>query len=188
MCDPVTMTVLTVASTAVTAYGQYQQGQAAQDAAEYNAAVMRNNAIMEDRRAQQERVAGEAEANQRRRQLNYLIGQQRANIGASGVEASGSPLEVIADTVEQGTLDIQTIRYNAELRAQDRRFQAQNYRAQSELSLMEGRAAARAGAISAFGTVLGGASSLRNPWSGSSPLSRGRSGVSRYGNMGRGGR
>lgn len=160
MCDPtggIATTALLIGGAGVSAYGQYQQGQAAKDAAEYQAAVSRNNAIMEDRRAQQELEAGDREAIQRRRAIAQLIGQQRANVGASGVEASGSPLEVIADTAEQGTLDMATIRYNAELRAQDRRFSAQNLRAQSVLQEFEGRSAARAGQIGAFGTILGGA-------------------------------
>ena len=164
MCDPtggVATAALLAASTAVTAYGQYQSGQAAQEAAEYNAAVQRNNAIMEDRRAAQEMDRGEREAIQRRRQIAQLIGQQRARAGASGVEGStGSLLDVQIDTAQQGVLDLQTIRYNADIRAQDRRFAAQNLRDQATLTEMEGDAAARAGTLSAFGTILGGAASV----------------------------
>lgn len=160
MCHPAVPVVLAAASTAVTAYGQYEEGQATREAMEYQAAVSRNNAIMEDRRAQEEIARGEQEASQRRRQIARLIGQQRANIGASGVEASGSVLDVVADTAEQGVSDLEMIRINAEQRARDRRYNAQNMRAQADLQQMQGRNAARAGTLSAFGTVLGGAGSL----------------------------
>jgi len=165
MCDPVTiMAAATVIGGGVSAYGQIQQGNAAAEAARYQAAVQRNNAIMLDNRAEEERVKGDFEANQKRREVARILGAQRAGAGASGVEMSGSFLDVLGDSATQGALDVAMLRYNAETRARDLEFDADNMRAQSELTMFEGRSAKRASRIGAFGTLLGTASSVSGMW------------------------
>lgn len=167
MCDPGTAAiVMTVASGAVSAVGSIQQGNAAMADAEYQAAVSRNNAIMERNKAKQELQAGEVEANQKRREVAAIIGRQRAGVGASGVTMSGSVLDVLTDTAGQGAFDIAMIRHNAEIRATDRNFSAQNFDAQSELMMMQGRAARQAGYMSALGTALSTGSSVAGGWQG----------------------
>lgn len=165
MCDPVTiMMAATAISGGLSAYGQIQQGNAAMESARYQSAVQRNNAIMEENRATQERMKGDTEAAQKRREVARLIGAQRAGVGASGVEMSGSYLDVLTDSATQGALDVAMIRYNAETRARDYEFSASNLRAQSALTLAEGRNAKSASRIGAFGTLLGTASSVAGMW------------------------
>lgn len=165
MCDAGTAAfVLTAVSGGLQAYGQIEAGNAAHEAAMYQAQVERNNAIMERNRAAQERQAGEVEAMQKRREVAKIIGMQRAGIGASGVEMSGSPLDVLEDTALQGAYDVALIRHNAELRARDRDFAAQNFEAQAELTTMSGRNARRQGFISALGTAASTGSSLAGQW------------------------
>lgn len=164
MCEATIMMAATVISGGLQAYGQYEQGQAAYEAAKYQAQVERNNATAERNKAIQERQKGEQEAAQKRREVARIIGQQRANVGASGVEMSGSPLDVLTDTALQGALDVAMIRHNAEIKARDREFTAQNFDAQSELTMMGGRAARRAGTISALGTAVSTGSTFAGQW------------------------
>lgn len=167
MCDPVTaMMVMTIASGTVSAIGSIQEGNAAMASAEYQSAVLSNNATMERNKAKQELAAGQNEANQKRREVAAIIGRQRAGVGASGVEMSGSYLDVLTDTAGQGAFDIAMIRHNAEIRATDRNFSAQNFDAQSDLTMMEGRAARQAGYMSALGTALSTGSSVAGQWQG----------------------
>lgn len=160
MCDPGTIAIAaTVASTALTAYSQVQAGNAANEAAKYNAAVQRNNAILADRKARQEREKGVTDVVRRQRETAQRVGDMEARIGASGVElASGSPLDVLVATEEQGALDAEIIRANAEQRARDLQFEAENLRSQSVLTRQQGRAAQTQGFLAAGGTVLTGAS------------------------------
>lgn len=178
MCEPGTlMMAATVITGGIQAYGQIEQGNAAYEAAQYQAQVERNNAISERNKAIQERQKGEQEATQKRREVARIIGQQRANVGASGVEMTGSPLDVLEDTALQGALDVAMIRHNAEIRARDREFSAQNFDAQSELTMMSGRAARRAGMISALGTVVSTGSSVAGQWQqNGSPFGSGKKG------------
>jgi hypothetical protein len=165
MCEPTTiMMAATAISGGLSAYGQIQQGNAAMESARYQSAIQRNNAIMEENRATQERMKGDVEANQKRREIARLIGAQRAGVGASGVEMSGSYLDVLSDSATQGALDVAMIRYNAETRARDYEFSASNLRAQSDLTLAEGRSAKQASRIGAFATLLGTASSVSGMW------------------------
>lgn len=167
MCNPaIIMMGATAISGGLSAYGQIQQGNAAAEAAQYQAAVQRNNAIMLENRATEERMKGDVEADQKRREIARIIGAQRARVGASGAEMSGSFLDVLTDSASQGALDVAMIRYNAETRARDLEFDATNMRAQSDLTMFGGQSAQRAGRIGAFGTLLGTASSVSGMWQG----------------------
>jgi hypothetical protein len=86
---------------------------------------------------------GREEANDRRRATRRLIGRQKVAYAGSGIEiGTGTPLDVLADTVAEEEL--------AALRVeQARREQARSLRYQ-------GRAAKRSADASAFGTILGG--------------------------------
>ena len=95
----------------VSAVGAIRQGQAAGAAAEYNAQINQQNAVI----AQQDAAA---RAGQQERE-NYLrLGAIRASQGKSGgVAGAGSVLDVLADTAAQGELEVQNILYQGDLRA-----------------------------------------------------------------------
>lgn len=103
------------------------QGLAANKAAQFNAAVLGQNAALA-------RQQGEMEAEQIRRLGRKRIGEARAAYAASGVRMTGSALDVLADSERQVELDAATARWNAELRASGMQSQA-------ALSRMQGRAA-----------------------------------------------
>jgi hypothetical protein len=148
--------VTALAGTAISAYGVYESGQKQQAVGKYNAKAQENEAI-------QARYAADIREQQQREQLARLRGKQAAIIGASGVDpGAGSPLLVMVDTARQGELDIGYQRYVTEA-------QARGYETAAGLTRFKGDQAARAGAISAGGTLLSGAASA-----GSSYYGRGR--------------
>lgn len=119
---------LNIGGTALGVGGQIAGGNAAKATAEFNAQKATEEAAMQE---QQQR-----EADRR------TISMASARIGASGIERSGSPLDVLAESARQAELNALYIRRGGALDAQGQRIAGSN--AQS---------AARAGAA---GTLLTG--------------------------------
>ena len=151
MCTPAIMTGLTVASTLFGAYTQYQQGR-------YQSQVAKNNAMIQQRMAQDALARGTREEQMMRIKVAQEKGRQRAQFGASGAEVgSGSSLSALADTAMMGELDALTLRSGAQREAYAHQMQASQYQAQSKLD----RAA---GLYGAAGTLLGGAGRVSEQW------------------------
>lgn len=124
------------------ALGQIQQAQAARAAAEYNARVAEMNAVL----AEQQAAAEE----DRQRRLSYKqLSAMRAGYGAAGVSIEGSPLDVLEESAANAELDALTIRHAGQVRATA-------YRQEAALERYRGKAATRAGYISAASTLLTG--------------------------------
>lgn len=138
--------VLALGGTAVgmTAYSSYQQGKSQAAWNEYNARVA-------EREAASEREANAFEAKQHRREARMMQAKQRAMVGASGIEASGSPLLVMEDTAAQLAIE------NAQIMSQGARRVSQ-FKSQAILDRMAGKAAKQAGTLNAGASILGGAS------------------------------
>lgn len=132
-----------IAAAAVSVYSAVQAGKQRSAAAKYNQAVAQQNA-----KAAQEQ--GAEAALQSQRQTAQKIGAMEANYGASGVDAStGSPLDVLTDSVRQGTLDQLTLKYDASLRGA-------GYTNTATLDGMEASNATTSGYLNAAGAALGG--------------------------------
>lgn len=127
----------------VAAYGAIQQGQAARAAANFNAAVERNNAET----SRQEALVASM---QQERENRLRLGAIRAAQGkAGGTQASGSVLDVIGDAAAQGELQRQRIIYAGEQKAR-------GYDASAILDTMQGKQAEKAGYLRAGTELLGG--------------------------------
>jgi hypothetical protein len=138
-----------------------QQAKAAAQAAQYNAAVARNNAILAERRAQDAVVRGTEEEQQKRLQTAALRGQQLVMAAAGNVDTGyGSALDMLVDTTIQGELDALTIRTNAEREAYDFRMQAVNETGQAGLLTAQAKSSRAGGFLEAAGTLLSGASGM----------------------------
>jgi hypothetical protein len=101
---------ISVAGGIMAANAQQQQGRQMQQAENYNAAVARQT-------AEATRVAGQFEVDKQRRENARFLGTQRARMAASGVTFSGSPLDVMSDTIADQELDLAALRYNTEIGA-----------------------------------------------------------------------
>lgn len=98
-----------VAGTVVSGINQSQQAKQQQATLNYNADVERNNAFAERQQQQQQDEQTFAENNQR-------LGQIRALYGASGIEASGSPLDVLQGNAGQMAYQTREGDYTEQLR------------------------------------------------------------------------
>lgn len=135
--------IFQAAGTALSVFGAMQSGSAAKKAAEYNAAVNRQNAELAQIEA---RDAARIVDRQ-----NYLLqGSIRAAAGASGGKQQGSVLDVIADAAAQGELEKQMILYRGQLKAR-------GFRNTAELDEMGGDAAKTGSYLRAGSELLSGA-------------------------------
>lgn len=103
-------TTLMAIGTAVAVGGQLYAGSQAAKASEYNAQLA-------DQQAMNERQRGQIESDRQRRDAARLASRSRAKIGKSGVTATGSPLEVIADNAEEAEYDALLTQWSSNTRA-----------------------------------------------------------------------
>ena len=153
MCNPALWyAAATLAVGAYSANAQRQMGK-------YNAAVQRNNALAQkyQAEAQADRLNTEADSvmktgwaaeREQRIETARKMGAQRAAFAGSGVELSGTPSGVIADTKAEGERDALTIRANAAREAWGLQTQAQD-------TLYRGSTAYSSGLAQAEGTEAG---------------------------------
>lgn len=150
-----------LAGTALGAFGAYESGQAQSAAANYQAQVAANNANIARQNASFESAAGESKLVTEGLKTRALVGKEKANTAASGVDVNaGSTAAVRAGTQEMGLLDALTIRSNAAKQAWAQEVQATSDQAQSQLYKFEGSQAQTAGDIGAAASLLSGASTV----------------------------
>lgn len=166
MCEIATLSMIaTGLGAGVSAIGAVQQGQAQKQAADYQAAVDRNNAILSQRQARDALERGQADQQAAMRKTADALGRARASYASRGVEGNfGSPLDVMGDMAQFGALDTSTIRGNSERQALGFEAQAANSNASASLRTMQGENAATAGVIGGMGSLLSGASSVAEKW------------------------
>lgn len=125
MAIPIVVAVVAAAAAAAQAYMQSQalkQQASAQEANAEFAAQEARNAII---RAQHDTL----EISRRQR---ALIGRQAAMYGYAGVEMSGSPLEVMADTAANAQRDIMYRGYAGDMQMRAKMYESQLYEWQAE--------------------------------------------------------
>ena len=110
MIGPEAMLAFKIIGGVVSAIGSMRQAQSQKDAAEFNAAVNRNNAIAVRQQA-------DADAQKQERQARLRAGSNRANVGGSGVSLEGSALDALADIAAEEELARLTIVHNGEVRS-----------------------------------------------------------------------
>lgn len=140
----------TAAAGAVSAAGAMSAGKAQANASVYEAQVAQRNAKIARNQA-------EVDQEDQRRENRRQMGAMRAAYGSSGLELSGSPLDVLADTAIEQELDVARIGYRGELRAIGEHDKAN----QAIAAASNAKKAGQIGALSAV--VKTGASLLSSP-------------------------
>ncbi len=141
---------LDVLSKGLSAFGLFQQGQQQKAAYNYNAAIAGQNAVV----AQQSEALTEF---QQKKNLEALVGSQQAQFAAGGVSVtSGSPIDVMTDTLSKGYLDIAINKYNTELAIR-------GYKSQQEMDIYAGKQAATEGTFKAGASLLAAAAEAEKP-------------------------
>lgn len=142
MCGPALGILGAVVSAAGSLFSGMMQAQA------YKA-----QAAQHERQAQIERDRGIFESQRERERHRRIAGEQRAAYLASGVALEGTPTDVIIDSGQENEIDVQTIKYGAQIREDNERFSAQ-------MARMNAGHAMAGGAIGALSPLIGGFRSM----------------------------
>lgn len=155
---PVLAAVASVASGAIGAIGAIQSANSAKASANYNAKVQENNAKVAERNRTMALDQSESEAGQKNREVRRTLSTIRTQYGKSGLDMAGSALDVLEDSAIEGAQDVQTIRYQGNLRAQGYSDEATAQRNGAELSRMNAASQGSAGILNAASSLIGGIS------------------------------
>ena len=153
--------VLMAVGPALGAYGQIQSGQAANQAAKYNANIAKQNAAITLQQAG-------LDADAQQRAAKGIIGEEKANYGASGV-SGGSVNDVLMSSETSAELDRQNILYRGKLRAMGLMSDAQ-------LDKFSGRQAVTQSYFGAASSLLTGGANISSKMPVSAPTSAPTSG------------
>jgi hypothetical protein len=122
-----TVVVTAVASAVMQGIQAKNAAQAAKQAADYNAQVANNNAIIDAQQRSSTLQQGEAEAHKSMRDQAQMIGAQRAQMAANGIDLTqGSAQDLLASTKFLGGIDVNTIQSNAARQAWGYEVQGMN--------------------------------------------------------------
>jgi len=142
--------IMAAVGTAVSVMGQIQQGKQANKISQYNAAVAQQN-------AEATRQSYQYQADQKRAESEKTLARQRALYGKAGVELSGTPLDLMAETASEYEMDALMLEREGKLAI---------YRggSQSEIDLLTGKSSKTASYYGAGSTLLTGGSSMLNAY------------------------
>lgn len=164
MCDfgitaAITAIVTGIVSTTMGIVSSIQEGNARQAEYNYQAEVAKQNAKIAQANADQKRQEGIEESRLQRLKTLQAVGSQQAAMAANGLDvSSGTALDIVEDTATMGELDALTTRYNYESQALGLEQQAYNFKNQSNLDILAGQNAQKAGTINAAAVGFGGLS------------------------------
>ena len=116
--------VSSIASGYQQAAGARASGELQKQGYEAQANAARYNQQVAEMAAQNTEKAGQWEVEKQQRKDAKLLGAQEAGYGAAGVTPEGTPLEVMAATAHDVTLDELTTKYNYSVEAARQRSQA----------------------------------------------------------------
>lgn len=134
---------ISLIGTGISAYGQYTAGQEQKKAYQYNADLDRQ-------RAEQTRNAQALNDFRKQKEITAAIGAQAAGYAAGGViTTTGSPIDVMTDSLANADLEMRISDYNSEIAASQ---------LESEASMEEeaGKYALEEGTVGAISTVAKG--------------------------------
>lgn len=109
-------------------------------------------AAIYDRQAAAERAQAAYNAGRQQDKSIALMSRQRASYLAAGVAIdSGTPMDIIEDTARETSLDVQAIKYNGEIKAQNFEMQADLFRTKADSAMVGGIFGGIAPVIKGFG-------------------------------------
>lgn len=149
------------------AMGASQKADAEAASYNYKAAVARNNSIIAERNAAAATSAGAVKAQSNDLKTKNLIGTQLVTQASNGLDVgSGTNVNVRQSAQDLGHLDTLTILNNAAKNAAGFKAQGMNFTAEAGLDTASAENAKTAGEYGVATSLLGGASSFADKWSG----------------------
>jgi len=183
MClDPVSMIgflgansgTISAVSAGVGALGAYQSSAAAKAGAQYQSAVAASNAKVEEWKAQDAEDRATVEAQNLGRKIASVRGQQKAAMGANGVDLGfGSAQATLDQTDFYGLEDQKTVADNGNKEAWAARTRASNFKTESAWA--SSRAKSENPLLAGGLSLLGSAGNVAEKWAVKNPSSSGRS-------------
>lgn len=162
MCGPAAIALQAVGQV-LNAGAAYSQSKASKQAYGFQAAVARNNAQVDEYRAEDAVTRGQQAQFRQGLQTAQITGAQRARFAASGLSLTdGSPLNILSDTKYMGEMDRQTIGENADREAWALRMQANND--MSNAALLQMRADSEHPNRAFLTTLVGGSGQVAGSW------------------------
>ncbi|HIC0658552.1 TPA: hypothetical protein ACWZTY_004165 [Klebsiella pneumoniae] len=159
MCDVGTAALaVSAVSGGLSAYSQIQTGRA-------NAALANANADAQEQAARDTINTANDQAYQQRQQARRVAGQQTNALAANGADlTSGNALDLITETMQQGTLDALTTINNGQRQAAGLQFQADTSRAQGKIDKQSGMLGAGSTLLNSTLTGLNAYKTLGGTW------------------------
>jgi hypothetical protein len=146
-----------------------QQADAAQKAAAYNAQIASNNATIDAQNRSSTLQQGEVDAQNAMRKQASVIGDQRAQMSANGIDLTqGSAQDMLASTKFLGGIDVNTIQSNAARQAWGYSVQGMNDQNSSVMETWKANSInpAAIGAMTAGGSLLSSVGSAATSFAG----------------------
>lgn len=109
--------VLSLIGGVISGIGAMQQAKAAAASEQAQAEARRRQALIDQ-------DSGAYKAQQQQRQVDRVLGKQRAGFLSSGISLSGSATDVIEESAMEGALDVAAIRWNSQVSADNERYNA----------------------------------------------------------------
>lgn len=109
--------VLSLIGGVISGIGAMQQAKAAAASEQAQADARRRQAVIDQ-------DSGAYKATQQRRQVDRVLGKQRAGFASSGIALSGTAADVIDESTAEGALDVAAIRWNSQISADNERYNA----------------------------------------------------------------
>ena len=126
LCHTGIEVALAVASTAATIGGTIMQASAAADQAEYEAAVQRNNAVLQKQRANEQAALSQRDAISQERRTQLLQSRSRALAASSGTLAtSPTQVDIESEIDAQGGYNALSSLYDGLAKARASNYQAE---------------------------------------------------------------
>jgi hypothetical protein len=149
---------LALAASAITAAGTIYTGAAANAQGKYEQRIAQQNADLERKKFADAQERGAIDIMRRYRENSAAIGRQRANAGAAGLDADfGSLLAGQEDTQMITDEDVYTIGRNTTREIEGYDINVSNFISSGKAARARGKSALIGSALSATGTLLGGA-------------------------------
>ena len=150
--------LLWAASAVLTVGSGLYAADSAKKSGEYTAEVAAENAKLDDFRAEQSGRLGSIAEENHRAKVRQMVGTQRANLAANGIDmSSGTAADMIDETETMGEVDALTLRFNAQQEAWGYRVGGTNNRNEGKFAKWSGERQATGTYLSTAANVAGSA-------------------------------
>lgn len=149
--------LITGVSTVIGMVGKAQEGAAAEAQGEYNAQLAERDIgiVDEDRKITANQTLADTQDLQRSHSRDRSA--MRASFGTSGLDFSGSILDVLADTSSEQALDVERVRFEGHMQNRNSALKQLGLKEEANISRMQGQQRKAASGTAALGVGLAGA-------------------------------